>query len=211
MSYLLKVATIDIILSLHRRGWSQRRIACELNVNRETVARHLKHAKSAAEPANAPTGSDIPDPAAEPANAPIGADTPDPVSKPANVPTGVDDPETRPIASHGSPPITVASRKSECEPWRKVIQSKCDLGLSRHSASTRISLPNTTSRAATTASAVLSVAWSRRASFRFAALSADPAKKPKSTLVQAPDYRPRWQTPQNSCFPHRPVPLPQGL
>ena len=26
MSYLLKVATIDIILSLHRRGWSQRRM-----------------------------------------------------------------------------------------------------------------------------------------------------------------------------------------
>ena len=47
MSYLLKVATIDIILSLHRRGWSQRRIARELDVNRETVARHLKHAKSA--------------------------------------------------------------------------------------------------------------------------------------------------------------------
>jgi transposase len=117
MSYLLKVATIDIILSLHRRGWSQRRIARELNVNRETVARHLKHAKSAAELANAPTGSD----------------TPDPASKPANAPTGSDDPETQPIASdqpHGSPPITVASRKSECEPWRKVIQSKCDLGLS---------------------------------------------------------------------------------
>src|ERR1700722_717803 len=117
MSYLLKVATIDIILSLHRRGWSQRRIARELNVNRETVARHLKHAQSAPKPANAPTGSDSPDPA----------------SKPANAPTGSDDPETRPIASdqpHGSPPITVASRKSECEPWRKVIQSKCDLGLS---------------------------------------------------------------------------------
>ena len=58
MSYLLKVATIDIILSLHRRGWSQRRIARELDVNRETVARHLKHANSAPEPANAPTGSD---------------------------------------------------------------------------------------------------------------------------------------------------------
>ncbi len=105
----------------------------ELNVNRETVARHLKHAKSAAEPANAPTGSDIPDPAAEPANAPTGSDIHDPAAKPANAPTGSDDPETRPIPSdqpHGSPPTTVASRKSECEPWRQVIQSKCDLGLS---------------------------------------------------------------------------------
>jgi transcriptional regulator len=40
MSYLLKVATIDIILSLHRRGWSQRRIARELNVNRESQCAH---------------------------------------------------------------------------------------------------------------------------------------------------------------------------
>jgi transcriptional regulator len=38
MSYLIKVAAIDIILSLRRRGWSQRRIASELDINRETVA-----------------------------------------------------------------------------------------------------------------------------------------------------------------------------
>jgi transposase len=119
MSYLLKVATIDIILSLHRRGWSQRRIARELDVNRETVARHLKQAKSAPEPANAPTGSD----------------TPDPVSKPANAPTGSDGLETGPIRgqSAASPSITVdhdIGRRSECEPWRKAIQAMCDQGLS---------------------------------------------------------------------------------
>jgi transposase len=120
MSYLLKVATIDIILSLHRRGWSQRRIARELDVNRETVARHLKQAKPAPEPANAPTGSDTPEPAPEPANAPTGSD-------------GL---ETGPIPTDqpgASPPIAVGQvtgRRSECEPWRKVIQSMCDLGLS---------------------------------------------------------------------------------
>ena len=35
---------IDTILSLHQRGWSQRRIADELGVDRETVARHLRQA-----------------------------------------------------------------------------------------------------------------------------------------------------------------------
>ena len=86
MSYLLKVATIDIILSLHRRGWSQRRIARELDVNRETVARHLKQAKSAAEPANAPTGSDTPEPASKPANAPTGSDCPETGPNPSDQP-----------------------------------------------------------------------------------------------------------------------------
>ena len=86
MPYLIKVATIDIILSLHRRGWSQRRIAAELDINRETVARYLKRAKSAPKPANAPTGSDTLESASKPANAPTGSDTLESASKPANAP-----------------------------------------------------------------------------------------------------------------------------
>ena len=58
MSNLLKMAMIDIILSLHRRGWSQRRIAGELGINRETVARYLRQARAAPKPANAPSGSE---------------------------------------------------------------------------------------------------------------------------------------------------------
>ena len=91
----------------------------ELDVNRETVARHLKQAKSASEPANAPAGSD----------------TPEPASKPANAPTGSDGLETGPFPSDqtaASPSITVdhdIGRRSECEPWRKVIQAMCDQGL----------------------------------------------------------------------------------
>src|ERR1700678_2420795 len=120
MPYLIKVATKDIIFSLHRRGWSQRRIATELDINRETVARYLKQAKSASKPANAPTGSD----------------TLESASKPANAPTGSGTPETGPNSSD-PPPISATvgagqddRRKSECEPLREVIQSKCDLGLS---------------------------------------------------------------------------------
>ncbi len=57
MSNLLKVAMIDLILSLHRQGLSQRRIASELGINRETVARYLSQPRDAAKPAIAPSGS----------------------------------------------------------------------------------------------------------------------------------------------------------
>jgi len=42
MANLLKMAIIDTIRTLHRRGWSQRRIAGELGINRETVAPYLR-------------------------------------------------------------------------------------------------------------------------------------------------------------------------
>jgi transposase len=120
MSYLLKVDKIDIILALHRRGWSQRLIARELDINRETVARYLKQAESAPKPANAPIGSDTPESAPKPANAPTGPDT---------IEAGPE-PNAPPLVSA---PVNIGqgqSRRSECEPWRKIIQSKCDSGLS---------------------------------------------------------------------------------
>jgi len=106
MSNLLKVAMIDLILSLHRQGLSQRRIARELGVNRETVARYLRQINAASKPANAPTGSTAPD-------STIDHDVPRPV------PVAV---EARRVRRRG--------RTSECERWREIIQSKCDLGLS---------------------------------------------------------------------------------
>ena len=136
MSYLLKVATLDIIFSLHRRGWSQRQIARELDINRETVARYLKRADAAPKPANAPTGSDTPESAPKPANTPTGSDTPESAPKPANAPTGSNSLETgasptdQPLVSVPDCVEQGHNRKSECEPWRGVIQSKCDLGLS---------------------------------------------------------------------------------
>ena len=53
MSNLLEVAMIEMILSLHRQGLSQRRIASKLRINRETVARYLSQPPDAAKPANA--------------------------------------------------------------------------------------------------------------------------------------------------------------
>src|SRR6266404_6418434 len=52
MSNVLKVSLQTTIYSLHDRGWSQRRIAKELRINRETVSRYLRLAK----PANSTTG-----------------------------------------------------------------------------------------------------------------------------------------------------------
>jgi transposase len=118
MSNLLKVAMIDIILSLHRRGWSQRRIARELEINRETVARYLKQARAAPKPANAPSGSTDLEAAPKPANAPSGSINLEAaliVSPPGSVAENVE---------------RQSGRHSECEPWRDLIQSMCDSGLS---------------------------------------------------------------------------------
>ena len=54
MANEIKVAKVLSIQALRNRGWSQRRIARELGVNRETVARYLR---GASKPAKAPTGS----------------------------------------------------------------------------------------------------------------------------------------------------------
>jgi transposase len=129
MPNLLKVAMIDTILSLHQRGWSQRRIARELGIDRETVARHLRQPPAAPKPANAPIGSDDDGRDSKPANAPIGSDDDGRDSKPANAPIG----SAGPVTSADRPPAEeqpAAGRPSDCEPWRATIQAKLDLGLS---------------------------------------------------------------------------------
>ncbi len=60
MANLLKVVMIETIVSLHSRGWSQRRIARELGIERETVARHLRQLEGDPKPAKAPIGSERP-------------------------------------------------------------------------------------------------------------------------------------------------------
>jgi transposase len=92
---------VNAILTLKQRGWSQRRIARELGIDRETVARYLHLQGADPKPAtNAPTGS-------------AG-------SKPAKAPTGSIDEE-----------IQKSGPESQCEPFRKIIQDKLEAGLSR--------------------------------------------------------------------------------
>jgi transposase len=120
MSNRLKVAMIDIILSLHRRGWSQRRIANELELNRETVARYLKQARAAPKPAIAPPGSDNFEPAPKPAIAPPGLSD-------LEIPVGAVVPTLSPAGDRSG---QARGRTSYCEPWRDIIQSKLNQGLS---------------------------------------------------------------------------------
>jgi hypothetical protein len=74
MANQLTMALIDSILTLHQRNWSNRRIARELGIDRQTVADYLRAHGGEAKPANAPIGSGDADSQAKPANAPIGSE-----------------------------------------------------------------------------------------------------------------------------------------
>lgn len=84
MANQIKMAIRDSIYGLYDAGWSQRRIAQELGLDRETVGRHLRlRAAEAAKPAKVPAGIEAVG-KANPAIAPAGTDA----SKPAIPPTG---------------------------------------------------------------------------------------------------------------------------
>jgi transposase len=124
MANLLKMAVIDTILTLHARGWSQRRIADTLGIHRDTVARYLRQATPPPKPAIAPSGSAAdPDPS-KPAIAPSGSPPDLDPSKPAIAPSG-SDPVMPPLPE---PPRV--GRPSDCEPWRAFILAQLDQGLS---------------------------------------------------------------------------------
>ena len=81
MANLLKVAEVHSIVTLRQRGWSLRRIARELGIHRDTVARHVRlaQAKEAGQnQPNPPAGSGP----SKPANAPLGSEGPNPAIAP---------------------------------------------------------------------------------------------------------------------------------
>jgi transposase len=105
MANQLKMALIESIQSLRAQRWSFRRIARELGIHRETVARYVRLANP--KPAKAPLGSE----AADSVNA-SEEDVAPTASKPA---------EALPGSAVG---------RSTCEPWREIILAKLDAGLS---------------------------------------------------------------------------------
>jgi transposase len=123
MANRLKMTVVQSILSLHAQHWSQHRIADTLAIDRGTVARHIRRAVSAAQPA--PAGI------SNAANAPI-----DPArvaaadSKAAIAPTG------NPTAAQPIPTamaaigVNSAGRQSNAEPWRESILARHVQGLS---------------------------------------------------------------------------------
>src|SRR6266481_6402355 len=112
----LKMDIQQTINTLSRGGWSQRRIARELGIDRETVARYRRRARQAGEPkpAISPAGSEA-----------IGE------SKPAISPAGseaVGEPKSaRAVAA---PAESKAGRVSQCGPFEALIKMGLDAGLS---------------------------------------------------------------------------------
>jgi transposase len=110
MSNVLRVSLQTTIYSLADRGWSQRRIARELGINRETVGRYLRLVQKA-KPAISTPGSDG-----------------DRESKPAILTAGPEGSrESKPAISTAG---KSAGRKSQCEPLAEVILAKAEVGLS---------------------------------------------------------------------------------
>jgi transposase len=110
MSNQIKMATTTSLIELYERGWSQRRIARELGLNRETVTRYIRmHAAQGAKPAIPPAGSN-------------GADGP----KPAIPPAGTDGPaDSKPAIS----PAGISGRPSLCRPHHEFVMTCLERGL----------------------------------------------------------------------------------
>ena len=111
MSNRLRMANIHAIIGLLEHNWSYRRIARELRVDRETVARYDRLRRNRPKPAISTPGSESPsDP-----NAAIPA---------AGSEVLLEDLVF--IEVSGSPP----GRTSQCDPYRDLIKQKLDSGLS---------------------------------------------------------------------------------
>jgi transposase len=104
MANQLKMAQVNAIQILRDQNWSQRRIARELGIHRDTVARYLRLTRE----------GPLPDPPGFP-------------SKPAKVITGS---EGLAGADPGQVIAGEAVNRSRCEPFRAIILRKLEQGLS---------------------------------------------------------------------------------
>lgn len=111
MANQLKMAVVHAILTLKRLGWSGRRIAQELGIDRETVARYVHSPPADSKPATNP----IPGSEAVP-EVIAGA-------KPASNP--IPGCEVAPVAA----PNPIPGPESLCEPFRAAIEEKLGQGL----------------------------------------------------------------------------------
>jgi len=115
MANRLKMAQMNAIEALLARGWSRRRIARELGVDRGTVSRYARLASEESKPAIPTAGSDPPG-NPNPAIPTAGSDAPA-ESKPA-------------IPTAGSATPGSGGRRSHCEAHRDQIIAKLGIGLS---------------------------------------------------------------------------------
>jgi transposase len=117
----LKMDIQQAIRTLSGSGWSQRKIARELGIDRETVARYRRLAREAeaAKPAIAPAGS-APAQASNPAIVPPGSEA---STTPTSNAAELSNPAISPAGSK-------SGRSSQCEPFEPLIQEGLDRGLS---------------------------------------------------------------------------------
>lgn len=100
MANYIEMAATSAIVGLYEQGWSKSRIARELGIHRETVARYVRLARQGdSKPSELPTGS--------------GAD-------------GGPKPSILPPGDSGARP----GRRARCEPWRASIVAGIEAGLS---------------------------------------------------------------------------------
>ncbi len=149
MANQLKMVDVVSILTLHARGWSCRRIARELGVDRDAVSRHVKlSAAGAGTPGGGAQPPGVSKPATE-ALAGIGVDSEADESKPASEAlTGIfTDPaehESKPatealtgilagqeaVSTAGGRGAELAPARSRCAPWRPFIIDQLAAGQS---------------------------------------------------------------------------------
>ena len=122
----LKMADTQTILALHSKGWSARRIARELKMDRQTVGRYIRLGREAdSKPANAPSGSGGSDRA-------VADSKPSEVSSVSHHPNADTRAVNSPTASAciaGSGSGIGPGRRSAAAPWRGVILEKLQQGL----------------------------------------------------------------------------------
>jgi transposase len=129
MANVLDMADQATITALWRRGWSQRRIARETGIHRETVGRYIRLALAAERAADGSKPA-ISTPGSDGENRPAASSGEPP--KPA-IPTAGSDPPKPAISTLGSATLASAGsggRRSLCERLREVIQAKLETGLS---------------------------------------------------------------------------------
>jgi transposase len=136
MANVLKMAKIQSIRQLRAAGWSQRRIARELELDRGTVARYLQPAPANPKPAIPPTGSGDPNAAtflhlpAPPAQESGSSDSADSAAPPnaAILPAGLPVGNIGPTAT--AAPSLPCGRTSQCQPLQALILAKLNEQLS---------------------------------------------------------------------------------
>ena len=119
MANQLKMALIDTIQRLHQQNWSQRRIAAELEIDRETVSRYLRLAE-----APKPATSDGAPSDSKPATS-AGALSDGVASASAS-----DLNECSQCTTAVLPSVVPTKDASQCAPFREQILAKLDQGLS---------------------------------------------------------------------------------